>query len=134
MKCFRLIGSVVVMTGLLGLSGCAPICDRLNANQITDPVKINNGVQAITQQKADGKGTLKGQLTLENTTRAVQRVQYQVVWQDANGNQVGQTPPWTPVKLYPNLTQTVQLVAPTTEATSYYVNLCARDYHQQRSR
>jgi len=71
----------------------------------------------IKREQRDGR--LRVQFDLKNTTRADLAVEWAVQWKDASGFDIDSNPHWRPVMVTGTGFQSIQLTAPTPEATAF---------------
>ncbi len=125
-------GNLALLTATLGLTACASnTCVTIPSNGTTaSNTNIGSGLfGSITIMPSSEKlagDLLFAKVSLYNKTSDKQNLTYQFQWFSPDGFNQGNTTPWIPVELLPNMTKVVSSVAPTTETTQYNVLVCSK--------
>jgi len=118
---------LLLVAASIGLAGCAHNCIVIPSNS-NNSARVGAGFSSIvgvtpTTSKLAGDMVV-GKVQLVNNTSENQQVQYKFDWFSQDGFNLGQSTPWQPITLYPNMSKVVSAVAPSGEATTYHVSVC----------
>ncbi|MDF2529260.1 MAG: hypothetical protein K0Q57_140 [Gammaproteobacteria bacterium] len=118
---------LLLAVAALGLAGCAHNCVVIPSSS-NNSARVGSGFDSIvgvtTSTSKLAGDMVVGKVQLVNNTSVNQQVQYKFDWFSQDGFNLGQSTPWQPVSLYPNMSKVVSAVAPSGEATNFNISVC----------
>ena len=123
----------ILLIGLLSISslllvGCASVCTSLPSGN-TKAKKIGSGffndIQVSNPQSIKlNTGFSQATANISNLSSDAETIQYRFIWFNDDGTPIGNDMPWTPLQLYPELSNTVATVSPNPSVTKFHVEAC----------
>ena len=110
------------------ITGCAPTCVTIPSSDINSSYRVGSGfsgdIGIHAPQTRQYNGLTQSRVTFFNKTSDNESFQYKYAWLDKDGFNVGNSTPWQPVQLYPEMTRTMTTIAPIASADSYNIQVC----------